>query len=194
MTGYHHGRNVLACAPVARPPLPKFVDTGTQRFGMHACPAGAPVSGINDGRGLLLCGTQSGLRIQSFKALPNDGYIRVGDSATLTWQVSGCEVNCSVSLQGREGLGNLVLDMPYVPPTGSQQVTPRFNTTYTLTAITTGGDRDSREKEVRLYGGTPTGSLFYFKMTSPQSWVTPCKTITIYAPDQTTAKKTRIAN
>jgi hypothetical protein len=58
MTGHHVSRNLLACAPVARPPIPRFVDVGTQRSDMHACREGNPVSGIQVRKNLLLCGTR----------------------------------------------------------------------------------------------------------------------------------------
>ncbi len=49
-------------------------------------------------------------QIVTFKADPNGGafpdnsYITLGDTATLTWQVSDCGQNCTVSLNGFDGL------------------------------------------------------------------------------------------
>jgi hypothetical protein len=57
MTGFHAGNNLLACAPVSQS-MARFVDTGTVRAGMHACPPGVPASGIHIGNNLLMCGTQ----------------------------------------------------------------------------------------------------------------------------------------
>src|SRR5262249_30906180 len=51
--------------------------------------------------------------IGSFDAAPNNGYVNVGDSATLSWKVS-CWHRCSYSLQGHDGLNNLVLNIPRV--------------------------------------------------------------------------------
>jgi hypothetical protein len=66
MTGFHQARNLLACAPFSRNlaqlRYPDPVDRwnrpiATQRSGMHACPTGLPVSGIDPGDNVLLCGS-----------------------------------------------------------------------------------------------------------------------------------------
>jgi hypothetical protein len=126
--------------------------------------------------------------ISSFTASPNNGFINVGESATLSWQVSFCGSGCTVSLRGREGLGNSVLNMPNVAASGSQTVTPHFNTFYTLSATNSAGSA-SKEKEVKLHGTSPSWPVFYFKMTNSSSTVTPCFTIAIAAPDEATAKR-----
>lgn len=62
VTGIHVDRKALACAPIIPPitmPLTYFPDRGvTQREGMHACPKGYPLAGINVKENILLCGAQ----------------------------------------------------------------------------------------------------------------------------------------
>jgi hypothetical protein len=87
--------------------------------------------------------------IQYFTADPNNGLIRVGEAATLHWQISDCD-GCDIRIQGKEGLGNVVLNVSGLSPSGSFSVVPHFNTTYTLTATTPDGYTISREKRVQL--------------------------------------------
>jgi hypothetical protein len=126
--------------------------------------------------------------ISLFDASPNNGFISVGGTATLSWMVEWCGTDCVVSLEGREGLGNVVLFMPRVGASGSQQVSPHFTSTYTLRATNSDGTA-TREKQVKLHGAGPTCVTYYFKMTNPASRVTPCFTTAICAPDQETAKR-----
>ena len=143
VTGVHVSKNMLACAPLARPPIPRFVDAGTQRSGMHACPAGDPVSGVHVRSNLLLCGTQYRLRIISFTVQPSDGNIRGGETVTIRWRVECNAPDCNVSLAGgvsrRSGL----------TLRGSESVTPNRDTLYTL-SVASGGGRESEEKWVRV--------------------------------------------
>lgn len=143
ITGLHVSRNLLACAPVARPPIPRFVDAGTQRSGMHACRAGNPASGIHVRTNLLLCGTQHRLRILSFSVGPNDGNIRRGETATIRWNVECTAPDCNVTLGGGE------LHRSGLPPRGSERVTPDNDTLYTLSAAS-GGGRESEKEWVRV--------------------------------------------
>ena len=123
-----------------------------------------------------------------FRAAPNDGYINVGQSATLSWQVTNYQADTIVSLKGKEGTGPPVLNIPHLAIQGSQTVTPAYDTSYTLTVSDSRG-QVSQTKLVKLYAASPPiGSVFYFKMTNPQSQVTPCFTIAIYAKDKATAK------
>lgn len=140
VTGLHVTRNLVACAPVARPPIPRFVDTDTQRFRMHACPAGNPVSGIHVSSNLLLCGTQYRLRILSFTV---DGNIQRGETATIRWNIECTAPDCRVTLSGGERRRSRVSDR------GSEDVTPDNDTLYTL-SVTSGGGRESEEKWVRV--------------------------------------------
>lgn len=138
MTGLHVTRNLVACAPIALPPIPRFVDTDTQRFRMHACPAGNPVSGIHVSSNLLLCGTQYRLRIISFTV---DGNIQRGETATIRWNVECTAPDCRVRLSGAGRRS--------IPLIGSENVTPDNDTKYTL-SVTSGGGRESEEKWVRV--------------------------------------------
>ena len=126
--------------------------------------------------------------ISSFAASPNDGYINVGDSATLSWQTVFCGSDCLVSLRGRDGLGTLVLNVPKVNSSGSRLVTPHYDTTYTLQAVNPVGSA-SKQKLVSLYGTSPSGTVFYFKMTTTGIAATQCFTIAVYALDQASAKR-----
>ncbi|GLW96079.1 hypothetical protein Misp02_01660 [Microtetraspora sp. NBRC 16547] len=126
--------------------------------------------------------------INYLNAAPDNGYITLGSSATLSWQVSNAERDTVVSLQGREPFGPVVLNKVRVPLTGTQTVTPSDDTKYTLTAQD-GRGAVSRDTLVSVYSpNPPAGSVFYFKMTNPQSEITPCFTVAVYAKDQTTAK------
>jgi hypothetical protein len=191
ITGLEANRNLLACAPVGTPPTRRIVDSATQRLGMHACPAMQPLSGIQVNKNLLLCGTQSGLKVQLFEASPKKGLIEVGASATLTWQVSGCGPDCNVSLEGHDP--HPVLYFSHLSAMGSQTVTPRWNTTYTLRAATPQGESDSRDVRIQHYRTTetqPSGvSPFCFRMTNPNSVVTKCFAICVYESDQAHAKQ-----
>jgi len=126
--------------------------------------------------------------ITSFTASPDNVFINVGGTANLSWQVSFCGSDCVVSLQGREGLGNNVLNVPRLSASGSKTVNPHFNTFYTLRAVNSAGST-AKEKEVKLHGSAPSWSLFYFKMTNSGSTVTPCFTLAIRAQDEATAKR-----
>lgn len=128
--------------------------------------------------------------IVTFSASPNNGYIAVGSSAVLGWQIDHCDSDCVVSLRGREGLGNVVLDIPRLGASTSWHVTPHFNTWYTLRATNGAGTTTSGEKEVKLYGTVSPGPRpFYFRMTNPGSVVTTCFTLVVYASDQSSAQR-----
>jgi hypothetical protein len=126
--------------------------------------------------------------VTSFTASPDNGYIPVGGTATLNWQVAECGPDCTVSLEGKEGLGNTVLHMVTVSPIGSQQVTPHFNTFYTLRALSPAGT-SAKEKEVKLHGPSQAGMSYYFKLTNPTSVVTPCFTVAVWASTADEAKR-----
>ncbi len=127
-------------------------------------------------------------KILSFSASPNDGYVNVGSPATLSWKVVDCALHCRVSITGVDGLGATNFNVSRLPTNGSVNVTPPYNSVYTLTAASDGGTV-SANKSVTLYGTTMTsGSIFYFKMTNANSQVTPCFTLAIFAPDAAIAK------
>jgi hypothetical protein len=131
---------------------------------------------------------QPPVAIDYFNAAPDYGYITIGSSATLSWQISNAAADTVVSLQGRDA-GDIVLNKAGVPWKGSQTVTSSHETTYTLTAHDSRGT-SSRDTVVTVYypPNPPSGSVFYFKMTNPQSETTPCFTIAVYAKDEMTAK------
>jgi hypothetical protein len=131
--------------------------------------------------------------ISSLTASPNDGYIYVGQSATLSWSITNCFANCYVSLQGHDGVNyvDLLSSYAHLPLSGSIKITPTRSkmTKYTLVASSSDGS-DTKDKVVQLYnGGSASGSVFFFKMTNNQSQVTPCFTIAIYSQDQNTAQQ-----
>jgi len=126
----------------------------------------------------------------------NDAWIPVGSTATLHWEVSNCSgaASCSISLQGYDGPGyqHLILSATGVSPVGDLQVVPRFDSRYTL-AVRYSGGTTSQSVQVRHYGTAPQNpqlSRFCFRMENPQSTVTPCFSLEIYATDAATAKRT----
>jgi hypothetical protein len=128
-------------------------------------------------------------KILSFSASPTNGYVYTGSPATLSWQVGDCALHCRVSMIGVDGLGATNFSVSRLPTSGSVNVTPPYNSVYSLTATSDGGTV-SANKSVTLYSSmTTSGSTFYFKMTNANSQVTPCFTLAIFAPDATTAKK-----
>jgi len=125
-------------------------------------------------------------KIEYLNAEPNNGYINLGTSATLSWRVTNYQADTKAKLQGR--VGAVVFNKANVSLQGSQSVTPGEDTQYTLT-VTDSRGQVSQAKWVTVYA--PISSpplLFYFKMTNPQSQITPCFTIAIYAKDKETAK------
>src|SRR5262249_9990704 len=127
-------------------------------------------------------------QLTSFTAAPNGGYINAGAQATLSWTVANCAADCSITLQGRGGFNDLVLNAQHLPASGSLTRRPGSGTRYTLT-VTSPRGTVSQEVEVKLYAsGQPAGSVFYFKMTNEQSQVTPCFAIAVYAGSEAAAK------
>jgi hypothetical protein len=146
-----------------------------------------------------------GPNIASFTAAPNNGYIYVGTSATLTWSIDNCDVpnTCTVELFGQDGpnFQNLAPDpnspsgvasWVNLPAKGLKAVAPTRSTEtrYTLQARSL-SSTDTKKKVITLYRPPPSdpGMYYYFKMTNPQSSVTPCFTLAIYAPNETTGKQ-----
>jgi hypothetical protein len=135
--------------------------------------------------------------ISNFSASPNGGYINVGQTATLTWDVS-CGVGagaCNVALRGMDGVNysHQVLYVPALGFSGTFNVTPTWSTltkyTLTVTNAGAGGLAVSKSVVVQLYA-PPQGSglqPFYFRMSGP-SWVNPCFVVVEYATDQTSAQ------
>jgi hypothetical protein len=133
-------------------------------------------------------------QITTFETTPKDGYIPVGGSATLKWFVQDCDPDCNggtVTIQAHDGLNykTLLSDFPNRPADGSMTVSPTRDTftRYTLTARNAFGAVTAM-KVIQLYLAPPpaSGNVYYFKMTNPTSTVTPCFTMAIYAPDETT--------
>jgi hypothetical protein len=132
-------------------------------------------------------------RITSFTAEPNNGYINVGESATLRWAIENCTLGCAVTLVGKDGwqYANLTLNAQGLPRSGIFVVRPTRSTftKYFLQARTQFG-LDAKDTTVQLYaspGGGGNHRAFWFKITG--STVTPCFTLSVQAPDQATAKK-----
>jgi len=122
------------------------------------------------------------LQITSYTA--DSTWIPIGSAATLSWEVLNASV---VSLTGTDGRGT-VLNARNLPASGSMQVRPGFNTTYVLAASDNAGGQVSRSVFIRLQPAPPpAGQMFFFKMQNPNSWVLPCFTYGIWAPDLATA-------
>ena len=71
-----------------------------------------------------------------------------------------------------------MLNVPKVNSSGSRLVTPHYDTTYTLQAVNPVGSA-SKQKLVSLYGTSPSGTVFYFKMTTTGIAATQCFTIAV---------------
>jgi hypothetical protein len=133
--------------------------------------------------------------VSSFTASPDNGYINVGESTTLQWNIADCD-NCAVSMEARDGLNyaDLVQSFPSLHAQGMLKVTPSRSTMtrYTITAKNRVGS-NSKSKVVQLYCRNnqcqATGKLFFFKMKNSQSTVSPCFTVALYAADESSAKK-----
>jgi hypothetical protein len=132
--------------------------------------------------------------ISSFKAspnngaLPNDAYIDLGSTATLSWTVTGCTAHCNVSIVGNDGLNyqDLLMAARHVRTSGSFKVTPTRSTPtkYTMLATDDAGQATA-DALVNLYSVSQGGgTVFYFRMSNSASQVTPCFTIAVYATTQ----------
>jgi len=55
MIGAHVDNNVFKCAQLQTSPGYRYLDAGTQRNGMHACPYGSVMAGLHVDRNLLAC-------------------------------------------------------------------------------------------------------------------------------------------
>jgi hypothetical protein len=82
------------------------------------------------------------------------------------------------------------LTLSKLPAIGSVQVTPPDDTKYVLTVNGPGGS-DSKYVTASLYAppAKTQGSWWYFKMTNPQSQVTPCFTVAVFADTEAHAKQ-----
>ncbi len=136
-------------------------------------------------------------QITTFEATPDNGYIPVGGSATLRWFVQDCDPACNngtVTIKAYDGLNyhDLLSDFPNRPADGTLIVSPTrsTHTRYTLTAQNAFGTVTAM-KVIQLYAvpGSSTAQVYFFKMTNPASTVTPCFTMAIYAPDETTGEQ-----
>jgi hypothetical protein len=134
-------------------------------------------------------------QITSFTAAPNNGYIPVGGSATLSWTIANCDPSCNVAIKAMDGLNyvDLLSDFPNRPANGSMTVSPTRSTMtrYTLSAQSDFGIAAPVSKVVQLYAvpGSTAGQVYFFKMENVQSTVRPCFTMAIYAPDETTGQQ-----
>jgi hypothetical protein len=131
--------------------------------------------------------------ITSFTASPNDGYINVGESATLHWSIKECSVGCKVTMVAHDGVNyqDLVASFSRLGSSGSLVVSPRRSTLtkYTLRAQNAVG-ASTADVLVQLYApmNAPTSScpaVFYFRITDNSG---DCYgTIAQCAPDSTSA-------
>jgi len=102
MTGIEVSKNQLACTRLNAPLIPRRVDVGggpqdkrTQREGMHACPPGQPLSGIQVVKNLNLCGDQYVVRVNSLKI---GGVQEPGVPFLVSWNVICTDPACTVTL------------------------------------------------------------------------------------------------
>jgi hypothetical protein len=98
ITGIQVSANLLACTHLNAPLIPRFVDRGTQRQDMHACPPGLPLSGIQVAKNLNLCGDEYVVRVNSLTGkvtqdLPHPSY-----SFLVSWDVTCTDPACTVTL------------------------------------------------------------------------------------------------
>ena len=71
-----------------------------------------------------------------------DGYINLGQSTSILWNVLNCPPGCNITLTAKDGIGftNTVFALNNLPAQGSHVVTPREQfTRYFLTASNTSG-------------------------------------------------------
>jgi hypothetical protein len=97
-------------------------------------------------------------------------------------------------MQGKDGVNysDPLMNASQLSASGSLKVTPTRSTLtkYILTARSPAG-QDSKEAVVQLYRnpGSPSGSIFYFRMHNSTSSVTQCFTLAMYAANQAQAKQ-----
>lgn len=126
----------------------------------------------------------------SFSTVPSSGYINIGATVRLVWNVKNCGNNCVVNLKGWNGLGysTEILNKNTVAA-GQLTIQPtETNTKYTITASGTNG---SSNKSVDIAwapnsGTAPSCTYFFFKMTGSSS-VTPCFMTAVCAANLTAA-------
>jgi hypothetical protein len=133
-------------------------------------------------------------RIATLTASPNNGYINLGDTATLTWAVANCQPGCNVTVQGTidASAQPIVFSRGHLPASGSLPVTPTGATLthYTLTAQDAAGTAPPKTVTVQVYAPAPAScNWFFFQMKNSSSTVTPCFGLAICATDADTAKK-----
>jgi hypothetical protein len=128
--------------------------------------------------------------IERLDASPDNGYIYVGQSATITWEVRDCGQPCRVGISGRDYQGPVM--MANVAPTGSLGVSPtrETQTTYTLHAEGPHGAA-SKDIVISLYAPPtplPQATSYYFKLTQNSSinGLT-CYTVAVFAQSQAQA-------
>jgi hypothetical protein len=128
----------------------------------------------------------------TFTAAPNNGYINVGQAATLTWTVHNCGSNCKAHMEGKVGLNYADVGFEAnVLPTGSMTVHPTSTQTkYTITSSGSGGGA-SANLVVTLAPSSapPNGQTFYFKLTNAQSTILPCFADAVIANSQAMAEQ-----
>ena len=148
MTGIQAARNQLACTPLNAPLIPRFVDVGTQRQGMHACPPGQPLSGIQVARNLLLCGDQYVVRIAGFIVSPL--FVQLGGNISVSWNVVCTDPACVVTLRGGNIGGVLSRDQYAGSRVDTVNATSAATSvTYTISAAA-GGGVDERSQTVQV--------------------------------------------
>jgi hypothetical protein len=179
MTGLQAARNQLACTPLNAPLIPRFVDVATQRQGMHACPPGQPLSGIQVARNLLLCGDQYVVRVNGFSVSPLS--IQIGMPVTVSWNVTCTDPSCVVTLSG----GGIGVILPREQYAGSKTDVPNVSgsasVTYSISAAA-GGGVDEKSQTVQVIA-SPT---YTFCVTDSNGY---CYEVTVTASDPLDAQK-----
>jgi hypothetical protein len=111
-------------------------------------------------------------KITAFTASPNNGYINVGESATLHWSINECGAGCAVAMVAHDGVNyqDLLASFSGLGSSGSMVVSPRRSTLtkYTLSAQNPVGTATA-DTIVQLYApmNTPPSCpmYFYFRIT-----------------------------
>lgn len=130
--------------------------------------------------------------IKIFAASPHNGYVNIGQTATLSWQVDQCSAPCNISLVGHDGFNFNHVQTPQksgLPNPGSLTVTTTdTQTRFVLTALgSNGGPVTSQPVDVVLAPNPdpcPTCTWFYFKLTNPKSESRPCFVQAVWAPSE----------
>jgi hypothetical protein len=131
-----------------------------------------------------------GATIKSFEA--SRTYVNIGDPVEFSWTIIGTHAFTKIALEGLDADG-AVEGRTGLAAGGTFTAYPmrRTLTKYKLTVSDIhNGTLATREIDVTITNSKfVQGQVFYFKMSNPQSVVTPCFTLALFAPDVATAEQ-----